>query len=216
MNEKYPQALEDLMELLRSLPGVGRRSAERMAMNLFAWDSSKLEVLGTTLSELKKRVSLCSVCGNLADSVAEQGEDVRVLCPICSSPVREQDVLCVVEDTPQIRTIESSGVFRGVYHVLGGRIAPLEGKGVESLTVDELEKRLESGVFREIILALSPDVEGQATAVYLAGRFKRFGLKISRLAQGLPAGSDLSYADPATIAAALSGRTSFERGGNNE
>ncbi len=120
----------------------------------------------------------------------------------------------MVEDTPQIRSIEACGVFRGVYHVLGGRIAPLEGRGVESISADALEKRLENGSFREIIFALSPDVEGQATAVYLAARLKRFGLKTSRLAQGLPAGSDLSYADPATIAAALSGRTAFDKGEN--
>ena len=208
MNEKYPQALEDLMELLRSLPGVGRRSAERMAMNFFAWDGTKLEVLSQVLADLKKKVGKCSVCGNLADI----REDGTVLCPICASPSRDPELLCVVEDTPQIRSIEASGVFRGVYHVLGGRIAPLEGRGVESISADALEMRLEHGSFREIIFALSPDVEGQATAVYLAGRLKRFGLKTSRLAQGLPAGSDVSFADPATNAAALSGRTAFDKG----
>ena len=210
MNEKYPQALEDLMELLRGLPGVGRRSAERMAMQFFIWDNSRLEILAEILSGLKKKVGNCSVCGNLADV----REDGSVLCPICASPARDKEILCIVEDTPQIRSIEAAGVFRGVYHVLGGRIAPLEGKGVESISADKLEKRLENGSFRELIFALSPDVEGQATAVYLAGRLKKFGLKISRLAQGLPAGSDLSYADPATIAAALSGRTAFDKGDN--
>ena len=110
MNEKYPQALEDLMELLRSLPGVGRRSAERMAMNFFAWDGTKLEVLSQVLADLKKKVGKCSVCGNLADI----REDGTVLCPICASPSRDPELLCVVEDTPQIRSIEASGVFRGV------------------------------------------------------------------------------------------------------
>ena len=208
MNEKYPQALEDLMELLRGLPGVGRRSAERMAMHFFAWDKSRLETLSEVLANLKEKVGKCSICGNLAD-VRENG---TVICPICASPARDPEILCVVEDTPQIRSIEAAGVFRGVYHVLGGRIAPLEGKGVESITADELEKRLENGSFKELIFALSPDVEGQATAVYLANRLRKFGLKTSRLAQGLPAGSDLSYADPATIAAALSGRTAFSKG----
>lgn len=210
MNEKYPQALEDLMELLRGLPGVGRRSAERMAMNFFVWDETRLQALAETLSSLKKRIGSCSVCGNLADL----HEDGETLCPICASPSRDPELLCVVEDAPQIRSIEACGVFRGVYHVLGGRIAPLEGRGVESISADALEKRLETGSFREIIFALSPDVEGQATAVYLARRLQRFGLKTSRLAQGLPAGSDLSYADPATIAAALSGRTIFDKGEN--
>ena len=208
MNEKYPQALEDLMELLRGLPGIGRRSAERMAMHFFSWDDSRLDLLSGVLADLKKKVGKCSVCGNLADI----SDDGMVLCPICASPARDREILCIVEDTPQIRSIEAAGVFRGVYHVLGGRIAPLEGKGVESITADELENRLEKGSFRELIFALSPDVEGQATAVYLANRLKKFGLKTSRLAQGLPAGSDLSYADPATIAAALSGRTAFDKG----
>ena len=210
MNETYPQALEDLMELLRGLPGVGRRSAERMAMHFFGWDDGKLETLAEILSGLKKKVGKCEICGNLADV----REDGRVLCPICTSPTRDSEIICVVEDTPQIRSIEASGAYRGVYHVLGGRIAPLEGRGVESISADALEKRLESGMFREIIFALSPDVEGQVTAVYLADRLKRFGLKTSRLAQGLPAGSDLSYADPVTIAAALNGRTAFTKGEN--
>ena len=126
------------------------------------------------------------------------------------SPVRDASVVCVVEEATQIRSIEASGVFKGLYHVLGGRIAPLEGKGIESIDVDGLEKRIAGGGIREIILALSPDVEGQATAIYLANRLKFPELKISRLAQGLPAGSDLSYADPATIAAAVSGRTRFD------
>ena len=209
MNEKYPQALEDLMELLRGLPGVGRRSAERMAMHFFSWEESRLELFSDILSGLKKKVGKCIECGNLAD-IREDGG--AMLCPICASASRDREVLCIVEDVPQIRSIEACGIFRGVYHVLGGRIAPLEGRGVDSISADALEKRLENGTFREIIFALSPDVEGQATAVYLAGRLKRFGLKTSRLAQGLPAGSDLSYADPATIAAALSGRTNFDQG----
>ena len=209
MNERYPQALEDLMELLRGLPGVGRRSAERMAMNMYSWDEARLKIFAEVVAGLKGKVGKCSVCGNLAD--LREGD--RVLCPICASPARDPEVLCVVEDAPQIRSIEASGVFRGVYHVLGGRIAPLEGRGVDSISADALEKRLESGSFREIIFALSPDVEGQATAVYLVNRLKKYGLKTSRLAQGLPAGSDLSYADPATIAAALSGRTAFDKGG---
>ena len=154
---------------------------------------------------LKQRVRKCPQCGNLAGDDTEDG-----LCMICISPVRDASVVCVVEEATQIRSIEASGVFKGLYHVLGGRIAPLEGKGIESIDVDGLEKRIAGGGIREIILALSPDVEGQATAIYLANRLKFPELKISRLAQGLPAGSDLSYADPATIAAAVSGRTRFD------
>ena len=205
MTGKYPQALEELMEFLRGLPGVGRRSAERMALSLFAWDGEKLEALSENLRTLKQRVRKCPQCGNLAGDDTEDG-----LCMICISPVRDASVVCVVEEATQIRSIEASGVFKGLYHVLGGRIAPLEGKGIESIDVDGLEKRIAGGGIREIILALSPDVEGQATAIYLANRLKFPELKISRLAQGLPAGSDLSYADPATIAAAVSGRTRFD------
>ncbi len=205
MTGKYPQALEELMELLRSLPGVGRRSAERMALSLYSWDGEKLDALSSNLHTLKQRVGKCPRCGNLSGDDSEDG-----LCPICASPVRDASVVCVVEEAARIRNIESSGVFKGVYHVLGGRIAPLEGRGIDSIDADGLEKRIAEGTIREIILALSPDVEGQATAIYLARRLKERGVKISRLAQGLPAGSDLSYADPATIAAALSGRTSFE------
>ena len=205
MTGKYPQALEELMELLRGLPGVGRRSAERMAFSLYSWGGEKLEALSANLHTLQQRVGKCPRCGNLA---GDDNEDR--LCPICASPIRDTSVVCVVEEAPQIRTIEASGVFKGVYHVLGGRIAPLEGKGIDSIDADGLEKRIAENAIREIILALSPDVEGQATAIYLANRLKDKNLKISRLAQGLPAGSDLSYADPATIAAALSGRTLFD------
>ncbi len=204
MNQKYPEAIEELMEFLRGVPGVGRRSAERMALAMFKWDEPKLEAMSETLRTLKSRVRTCVECGNLAGS--ENGG----LCAICASVSRDPVSLCIVEEATQIRNIEASGVFKGHYHVLGGRIAPLEGKGIDSINIEGLEKRLDKGVIKEIIFALSPDVEGQATAVYIARRFVGRGLRISRLAQGLPAGSDLSYADPATIAAAMNGRTSFE------
>lgn len=205
MMTSYPQALLELMELLKSLPGVGKRSAERMALAILKWDDSKLYALSENLRTLRKRVGICSVCGNLAD---ESGENT--LCTFCASPARDATSLCVVEEASQIRAIEAGGVFRGLYHVLGGRIAPLEGKTADALTIDKLEQRLNQGIVREIILALSPDVEGQATSIYLANRFKNRNLRISRPARGLPAGSDLSYADPATIAAALAGRTDFD------
>lgn len=202
----FPDALVEMMELLKTLPGVGKRSAERMALAILKWDDSKLAALSENLRTLRSRVGVCSVCGNLADGSGE-----NALCPFCASPDRDTTRLCVVEDALQIRAVEGGGVFHGVYHVLGGRIAPLEGKGVESITVEQLEKRLDAGSFREIIFALSPDVEGQATAVYLANRFKhRPNLRICCLARGLPAGSDLTYVDPATIAAAMNGRTDFD------
>ena len=206
MQEQYPEALDELMEFLRTLPGVGRRSAERMALAFYSWDEEKLAALGKNLAELKKRICKCRICGNMAS-----GDNEEQLCRVCASPVRDRSILCVVEDSPQIRSIEASGVFRGVYHVLGGRIAPLEGKGVESIDLAGLERRLDEGEIKEVILALSPGVEGQATAIYIANALRERGVSISSPARGLPAGSDLSYADPATIAAALSGRTVFEK-----
>ncbi len=202
----YPSALAEMMELFKTLPGVGKRSAERMVLAVLKWDDSKLAAMSDILKDLRLRVGICSVCGNLAD----QTENSKPLCPFCAAPDRDVTSLCVVEDALQIRSVEAGGVFHGVYHVLGGRIAPLEGKDIASLTIDRLEERLDEGIIREVILALSPDVEGQATAVYLANRLKDRNLRISRPARGLPAGSDLSYADPATIAAALNGRIVFD------
>ncbi len=206
MLSPYPSALVEMMELFKTLPGVGKRSAERMVLSVLKWDDAKLAALSAILGDLRARVGTCSICGNLAN----QNGTGETLCPFCAAPDRDVTSLCVVEDALQIRSVEAGGVFRGVYHVLGGRIAPLEGKDIASLTIDKLEARLDEGIIKEVILALSPDVEGQATAVYLANRLKDRNLRISRPARGLPAGSDLSYVDAATIAAALNGRTVFE------
>ncbi len=201
METPYPAALRELMDHLKNLPGVGRRTAERMALSIFQWDEPRVASMAETLRTLHERVGRCQECGNLADDDAPDG-----LCAICASPVRDRSSVCVVEEAPQIRVIEAAGVFRGVYHVLGGRIAPLEGKFAENLSIEPLIRRLDQGGVRELILALSPDVEGQATAVYLTNLLKDRKLRITRPARGLPAGSDLSYADPATIAIALDGR----------
>lgn len=202
---KYPESLEELIDFLRFLPGIGKRSAERMALNLLNWDEEKLRSFGELLTDLPRKLAKCSQCGNLAERPEKDEE--KCLCSICSSPVRDPGVICVVEEFTQIRNIEASSVFRGLYHVLGGRLAPLEGKGVESIDVEGLEKRVSSNQVKEVILALSNDVEGEATSFYLAGRLGKIpGLKITLPARGLPAGSDPGYADPATIAAALSNR----------
>lgn len=202
MNAAYPEALSELMEYLRSLPGVGKRSAERMALALYDWDDEKLSAFAHLAGALKQRIGICPVCGGMSSAPGEK-------CGICSSPLRDPSLICVVEDFPHLRSIEAGGTFKGLYHILGGHLAPLEGKLADSLAVEPLLRRLESGTVREVILALSPDMEGQATAVYLAEILQKKNIRISRPAQGLPAGSDLSYADPATIAAALSGRIDF-------
>ena len=199
----YPETFAVLIELLRGLPGVGKRSAERIAMQLYKWNDSRLSALSQVLGELHEKIGNCPSCGAMS-----AGKNLP--CPICQSPKRDRSVICVVEDFTQLRTIESGGAYRGLYHILGGKLAPLEGRTAESLAIPSLLKRLADGSVKEVILALCPDVEGRATEVYLSGLLKEKGVRISRLAQGLPAGTDISFADAATISAALSGRRPVE------
>ena len=201
MSEKYPDPLKELVDFLKSLPGIGLKNAERLAFAMLKWPQDKLEAFGDSVKNLKSNVTPCPECGNLSS------ENAR--CPICSSTSRERSVICVVEESLQIYTIESGGLFKGLYHVLGGKLSPLSGKSAESLNIESLHKRVTEGNVAEVILALSPDVEGQATSVYISEILKDTNVKTTVLARGLPAGSDISYADSATIAAALSGRKSM-------
>jgi len=197
----YPRPIEDLIDILSSLPSVGKRSAERMALAMLKWQPEKLAAFGGLAAALPDKITPCPVCGNFA----ENGNK----CVICSSPLRDKTLVCVVEDSSQIRSVEASALFKGVYHVLGGKLAPLSGTGLDDLNIDALVHRVDADGVRELILALSPDVEGQATAVYVGNLVKERGVSVTRLAQGLPAGSDISYADSATIAVALNGRTAL-------
>ena len=197
----YPEAVEELIAALRKLPGIGRRGAERMALGLLKFPAEELELFGETISSLPRRVGVCRICGNLT----EAGE----LCPICSSPRRDESVICVVEDFTRIAGIEKSGGFNGLYHVLGGRLSPLDDESEDTLRINALEERLATGKVKELILALGGDIESRATAIYLARKFENQVAKITKLAQGLPAGGDLAYADSATILAALNGRSSL-------
>ena len=192
-----PMPLQRLAETLSRLPGVGRKTAERLSVSLLDWPDEVLTQFGNDLINLKSLVRPCQCCGNFTE---------EELCPICLAPDRQREVICVIEHPTQIAVIEGTGCYRGLYHVLGGKLSPLNGKGPESLRLAELRHRLEDGVVRELILATSSDVEGEATAHYLAQEFAREGLKITRIAAGLPAGSDLAYADGATLALALAGR----------
>ncbi len=185
-----------LTEALNRLPGIGPRSAERLALHLAQTDSNAVRHLAQTLIETRERIRICSVCGALTETEP---------CAICGDPRRDPSMICLVEQPVDIFTMERAGAFRGQYHVLGGKISPLNGVGPDDLRIGPLEARMGRGV-TEIILALSTDVEGDATGFYLAKRLAGKGAKISRIAYGLPAGSGLEFADEVTLSRALEGR----------
>jgi recombination protein RecR len=192
-----PDSITALISALSRLPGVGPRSAERIALYLVQTDSAAVRQLADAILLARERIQFCTTCGALTE---------KSPCPICADPRRDGALVCVVERAVDILSIEKSGTFRGKFHVLGGKISPLDGVEPEDLRIADLEKRLKHEPIREIIIALSTDVEGDATSFYLAKRLARAGLKISRIAYGLPAGSGLEYADELTLSRALEGR----------
>ena len=195
---QYPESLEKLMELLRTLPGIGRRAAERAALTMLHWDAEKQQTLGQLIAALDQTVGFCPECGAISAK--------DTLCPICADPTRDHSLLCVVEEPQQIFAVEKSGIYRGLYHVLGGKLSPLSGSNGEELATGSLLQRAGNPECREVILALGADVEGRATAIFLAGLLKNSNVKITRPALGLPAGAGIGYADAATISAAFDGR----------
>jgi len=204
VNENWVNAVAALPELvlqmvaaLNKLPGIGPRSAERIALHLVQSDPAEVRQLAQTLSEVRERVRLCPICGALTEQVP---------CGICSDSHREDALVCVVERPVDIISIEKAGSFRGKYHVLGGKISPLNGVEPEDLRIADLEARLEREPIKEIVLALGTDVEGDATSFYLAKRLAAKGIKVTRIAHGLPAGSGLEFADELTLSQALEGR----------
>lgn len=190
-------AIDDLANELSRLPGIGRKTALRLTYHLLKQPKERSERLAHALVELADRVKPCGVCGNLT-------EDPE--CAICRDPRRDGSVICAVEEAADIGAIERAGEFRGLYHVLGGRISPLDGIGPEDLTVSDLERRVVGGQITEIIVATNPSVEGEATALYLQQALAPLGVRVSRIARGLPIGGDLEYADGVTIAQALAAR----------
>ncbi|MBE6365821.1 MAG: recombination protein RecR [Lentisphaerae bacterium] len=196
---RYPETLDELIEYFKLLPGIGRRGAERMALAMLEWDENRLRNFGSVISALPDTVGNCPECG----AIAPKGE----CCEICSDLRRDDSLLCVVENMTQLAAVEKGNYFRGRYLVLGGRISPLDGEDGSSLNIPLLQKKAAAPEVREVILALSSDVEGRATAAFLAELLQDLPVKITRPALGLPAGANLSYADGATIAAAFSGRT---------
>ena len=192
-----PDPIGSLIEELRQLPGIGPRTAERLALFLVQCDAAKVRQLAQTLLSVRERIQACQGCGGLTE---------RQPCSICSDARRDGSLICLVERPTDILAIEKSGAFRGKYHVLGGRISPLNGIGPEDLRLAELEQRLSSESIKEIVLALGSDVEGDATSVYLARRLAGKSVVISRLAHGLPVGTDLEFADELTLSRAIEGR----------
>lgn len=192
-----PAPVTALAAALGRLPGIGPRSADRLALHLVQSDPETVRQLAEVLVTARARVVTCEHCGALTESQP---------CPICSDPRRDSALLCIVERAIDILSLEKSGTFKGRYHVLGGKLSPLNGIGPEDLRIAELDRRLDRAPVGEVILALGSDVEGDATAHYLARRLSHRGNRISRLAQGLPAGSGLEFADELTLSRALEGR----------
>jgi len=193
----YEGVIQDLIDELGRLPGVGPKSAQRIAFYLVQSEPADIRRLVAALTEVSEKVRFCTACGNVAEDE---------LCRICRDPRREPSVLCVVEEPKDVVAIEKTREFRGRYHVLGGAISPIEGIGPDDLRVRELVSRLAGGEVTEIILATDPNLEGEATATYLARLLKPMGVTVTRLASGLPVGGDLEYADEVTLGRAFEGR----------
>ena len=197
----YEGVIQDLIDELGRLPGIGPKSAQRIAFYILAADPTDVRRLANVLLEVKEKVKFCSICGNVA-------EDTE--CRICRDPRRDLSVICVVEESKDVVAIERTREFRGRYHVLGGAISPIEGIGPDDLRIKELMTRLADGTITELIIATDPNLEGEATATYLARLIGPLGLTVSRLASGLPVGGDLEYADEVTLGRAFSGRRTLE------
>jgi recombination protein RecR len=199
MNEDivYEGAVQELIDELGRLPGVGPKSAQRLAFHILEADPEDMKRLVAAISTVKERVKFCTVCGNVTE---------QELCNICRDPRRDPSVICVVEESKDVLAVERTRSFRGRYHVLGGAINPIAGIGPEQLRIRELLTRLNDGAIQEIIIATDPNLEGEATATYLARMLKSIGITVTRLASGLPVGGDLEYADEVTLGRAFEGR----------
>lgn len=194
---EYTKPLAQLIEFFQKFPGIGPKSAQRMAFHLLKMPLGEVEKFSAILTEAKKSIHYCEVCFNMSASNP---------CEICTDDKRDRTTICVVAETKDLIAIEKTREYKGLYHVLQGTLSPLDGIGVEDIRIKELINRLSDENIKEIILALSPSVEGEATSLYLSKLLKPFNIKVSRIAFGLPIGSDLEYADEVTLAKALEGR----------
>jgi recombination protein RecR len=193
----YTPAVEDLIAKLTKLPGIGKKTAARLAFYILQSSQEDAQALAHSILRVKERIGFCRVCFNIAE-----GE----ICPICRNSQRDHSLLCVVEAPSDLMAIEATGIFKGLYHVLHGAIAPLDGIGPQELKIAELLVRLRQGGVREVIIATNPTVEGDATALYLVKVVKPLGVTVTRIAQGIPAGGDIEYVDIKTMSRSLEGR----------
>ena len=199
--DAYPESMERLMEALGKLPGIGRRTAERLAFYLLEASDDEVAAMVQALGDIKSRIRLCDECGALDDGKR---------CALCDNPRRDHSRLCVVERPRDVIRIEAAGGYNGLYHVLGGLLAPMENVGPDRLDLKRLERRIAGSEIREVILAFSPTAEGDGTALCVADRLKATGVRLTRLARGLPTGATLDYANPAMLADALRQRQQME------
>ena len=197
----YEGIIQDLIDELGRLPGVGPKSAQRIAFHIIQSDRVDVTRLAEVLKTVKERVKFCTICGNISE---------EELCKICRDPRRDKTSICVVEESKDVLAIEKTREFKGSYHVLGGAISPIDGVGPENLRIKELMTRLAETTISEVIIATDPNLEGEATATYLTRLIKPLGVKVSRLASGLPVGGDLEYADEITLGRAFEGRRSYD------
>ena len=197
MNYLYSPPIARLIEELEKLPGIGHKSAQRLAFHILNLPAEKSEALANAIREAKLKTRYCSICCNITETDP---------CSICGSAKRDHSIICVVEDPKDVVAMERIREFNGVYHVLHGVISPMEGIGPEDIRIKELLQRIRDGNIREVILATDPDVEGEATAMYISKLLKPIGIRITRIAHGIPVGGDLEYADEVTLAKALEGR----------
>jgi len=193
-----PPSIQNLISHFSRLPGIGPKTAERLVFYLLKLDKQELEQFGTTVLHIKDNIKKCSVCGQVTE---------QEICSICGDKKRDHSIICVVAESSEITPLEKAGEFHGVYHVLNGLLKPTEGITPDKLNIQKLEERIKKDNIKEIILALNPTVEGETTNLYLTKILKKYNIKISKLARGLPQGSDLEYADEITLANAFKGRT---------
>jgi recombination protein RecR len=193
----FAPSIAKLIDELKHLPGIGQKTAQRLAFHLLRADREEALALADAIRDAKEKIRPCSVCNNITDTDP---------CFFCTSPTRNKKTICVVEEAPNIAAVEKTREFNGMYHVLGGALSPLQGRGPEQLKIKSLIERLKGGAVEEIIVATNPTAEGEATAVYLSKLIKPLGVRVTRIAMGIPVGSDLEYADEVTMLKAMEGR----------